>query len=99
MIFRQTARFAAKAARLLTDADLIALEILLLEKPDRGAVIKGGFGLRKLRGKRGKHGGARVIYLHVADDESIPLADIYTKKEKSDLTDNETKTLKDETDA
>jgi hypothetical protein len=56
-------------------------------------------GLRKLRmadprrGK-GKRGGARVIYLHVAEANVIYLMDIYGKDEREDLTADQKKVLK-----
>ena len=50
----------------LNDADLVQLEEILLENPQKGDVIEGTGGARKLRiqiGNHGKSGGGRVIYL------------------------------------
>ena len=49
----------------LSDEDLLTLEEMLLENPQRGDVIEGTGGARKLRirlnDNRGKSGGGRVI--------------------------------------
>ena len=71
----------------------------LLADPERGDVIPGCGGLRKLRvadprrGK-GKRGGARVIYLHVAEANLIYFMDIYGKGEQDNLTADQKKILK-----
>lgn len=65
MLFIETSIFTQLAAELLDDESLRTLQNLLLEKPERGPVIAGTGGLRKLRlalPGRGKRGGARVIY-------------------------------------
>ena len=56
----------------LTDKDLEQLEEVLLENPQKGDVIEGTGGARKLRvqiGNHGKSGGGRVIYLDVLERE------------------------------
>jgi hypothetical protein len=71
----------------------------LLADPQRGDVVPGCGGLRKLRvgdprrGK-GKRGGARVISLHVAEADVIYLMDIYGKDEQEDLTADQKRILK-----
>ena len=71
----------------------------LLAAPDKGRVIPGCGGLRKLRfadpkrGK-GKRGGVRVIYLHIPEAERIDLLAIYRNDEKDDLTADEKKVLR-----
>jgi hypothetical protein len=55
-------------------------------------------GLRKLKvadpkRRKGKRGGARVIYLHVAEADAIVLLDIYGKDEQEDLTADQKKVL------
>ena len=42
------------------------------------------------RGK-GKHGGARVIYLHVPEAKRLDIIDVYGKDEKDDLSEAEKK--------
>ena len=66
--------------------------------PEKGDVIKGCGGLRKVRvadpkRKKGKRGGARVIYLHVPEARWFYMLDIYGKDEKDDLSNDEKKLL------
>ncbi|MBX3747045.1 MAG: type II toxin-antitoxin system RelE/ParE family toxin [Verrucomicrobiae bacterium] len=71
----------------------------LVSRPDAGTLIRSGDGLRKLRwaaSGRGKRGGARVIYYWWTADERILLLDVYTKNDKSDLSKDELKKLKQE---
>ena len=76
-----------------------AFRKLLLAQPDRGTVMPGCGGLRKVRfgdprrGK-GKRGSTRVIYLHVPEVNWIYLLDIYGKDEKDDLNAGEHKVLR-----
>ncbi len=62
-----------------------------------GDVIQGTGGLRKVRWPvpgRGKSGGVRVIYFHVAANARVRLLLIYRKGVKDDLTPAEKKTLR-----
>ena len=62
-----------------------------------GEVIQGTGGLRKVRwtgGGRGKRGGTRVIYFHVASRDQIRLLLIYRKGVKDDLSAAEKKILR-----
>ncbi len=64
----------------------------------RGDIIKGGGGIRKLRYAaqgRGKSGGVRVIYDWVKDNHQIYMLVVYPKSKKDDLTDKETAILRD----
>jgi hypothetical protein len=76
--FIETREFTEWAKEYLTDEGLFDLQRLLLDHPETGAVIPGCGGLRKMRvpdpwrGK-GKRGGARVIYLHVAKVDIVYL--------------------------
>ena len=63
----------------LNDSDLVQLEEALLENPQKGDVIEGTDGARKLRiqiGNHGKSGGGRVIYLDVLEREHLYLRDL-----------------------
>ena len=91
--------FEASARRLLTEDDRRELELLLAVDPTRGAVIPGAGGVRKLRFARrsrreGKSGGTRVIYYFVDTEHRIYLLDMYSKRQKEDLTRAELKTLR-----
>jgi hypothetical protein len=96
--FVETRDFTDWVKEYLCDEALSDLQRELLTDPDRGSVMPGCGGLRKLRvadprrGK-GKRAGARVIYLHVAEADVIFLMDIYGKDEQSDLTADQKKVL------
>jgi hypothetical protein len=97
--FIETPEFTEWVREYLSDEHLADLQRELQNDPDSGAVMPGCGGLRKLRmadprrGK-GKRGGARVIYLHVAEADVIYLMDIYGKDEREDLTADQKKVLK-----
>jgi hypothetical protein len=85
----ETPRFLADAERLFTTPERQAIVDLVATDPQCGVVIPGGSGIRKVRvgfGGRGKHGGARVIYLFGGDDVPVFLLTAFAKNEKSDLT-------------
>ena len=92
MLFIETNIFTQQAAALLDDEDLRGLQNLLLEKPDRGPVVAGTGGLRKLR--FALPGRARVIYYWQNDQDRIFLFLIYPKGAKDDLTSKEKTILK-----
>jgi mRNA-degrading endonuclease RelE of RelBE toxin-antitoxin system len=80
--------FEKSAVGLLSEADILELEMLLLAHPHAGDLIPGGRGLRKLRRPakgRGKRGGARIIYYHVNAQHLILLIVAYAKNEQEDL--------------
>jgi hypothetical protein len=84
--------FPAFTRRLLEVADDDALRKLqqeLLKQPDKGPVIQGCGGFRKVRMAlpgSGKSGGARAIYLRVPEVNTIVFVAIYTKADKTNLT-------------
>src|SRR3954451_5494995 len=88
--FVETGEFTEWVKAYLTDDDLAAMQRELLADPEKGDVMPGCGGLRKLRiadprrGK-GKRGGIRVIYLHVPEANIIYLITVYGKDQKDDL--------------
>lgn len=75
-----------------SDDDLLELQDVLLDKPDYGVVVQGTGGLRKLRyafRNRGKSGSVRICYVDFAIFEKIYLIQVYTKKEKDNLSNSE----------
>jgi hypothetical protein len=96
--FIETPTFTRLLADLLTDDEYSSLQNVLAQNPDRGDVIKGGGGIRKLRFAlpgRGKSGGVRVIYYWLRGDGQIYMLLIYPRSKKDDLTDRETALLRE----
>ena len=65
--------------------------------PDAGDIVAGTGGVRKLRwGMRGggKHGGARVLHLYLKNRTTVWLLDIYSKREKLDLSPSDVAAIK-----
>jgi len=93
MVFIETPTFSRLLASLLDDDSYAALQRTLIEQPDKGDLIPGTGGARKLRHAllgRGKSGGVRVIYYWHVASEQIYLLLIYPKSKKADLTAQET---------
>lgn len=89
MIFIETGHFQKRRAEHLTDEQFRELQNEIMGHPERGALIRGSGGLRKLRSGtagRGKSGGVRVIYYFLVRTDTIYLLDLYAKNEKADLT-------------
>lgn len=88
--FIESLEFTEWVKAYFPDDDLASVQRELMADPDRGDVMPGCGGLRKLRvadprrGK-GKRGGARVIYLHVPEVDQIHLITVYGKDQKDDL--------------
>ena len=97
LTFCETSIFTRQITGLLSDSDLNALQWVLMAMPDRGDLIRGSGGLRKIRwagSGRGKRGGLRVIYYwHIAGSTIIFLL-AYPKNEQDDLTPAQLKALK-----
>lgn len=94
IIFIETPEFFKKIDNLASEEDFHELQDELIANPLKGKVIKGTGGARKIRMKikgRGKSGGARTIYYYVDLIGEVWFLDIYLKKDKSNLTENEKK--------
>ena len=80
--------FDKKAAKLFRPTELDELKSYLMLHPDKGDVIPGTGGIRKMRwasGNKGKRGGARVIYFYHVVGTTIYLMTCYTKNEQADI--------------
>jgi len=69
----------------------------LAARPDLGALIPGGGGLRKVRWAvpgRGKRGGVRVIYYWAVRVDTIVMLFLYPKNEQGDLSAPQLRTLR-----
>lgn len=97
--FIETPIFTKRVATHMDDEALRQLQIELVLEPEKGSLIKGGGGLRKIRvadknrGK-GKRGGLRVIYYLQQHKEIAYLVFVYSKHEAEDLTPKEIKLLR-----
>ncbi len=90
-VFFETPLFSRLLPSYLDDADYGALQSALMREPERGDLISGTGGFRKLRWadrrrRKGRRGGLRVIYYVLAADRQIWLFTIYDKDEIKDLT-------------
>ena len=97
-IFVELPSFMARWKSLgLDDADLLRLEIELLNNPKVGAVLQGTGGVRKVRfafEDRGKSGSIRVIYIDFEIYEKIFLLTAYAKADQANLTKQERNDLR-----
>lgn len=97
MLFIETPVFTKQASGgLFSDEELKQLQEDLLENPQKGELIVGSGGLRKIRLAReggGKSGGFRVIYYRNTP-EVIFLLLAYPKNQKDNLTKAELKVLR-----
>jgi len=99
MEFIVSAAFTRHLPEYLSDEEYRALQKELASHPEAGDLMPGTGGFRKLRWidpKRGKgrQGGLRIIYYHLARDREIWLMTLFDKHEASDLSPKEKKALK-----
>lgn len=96
MLFIESSRFSGRRLRYLDDEAFRDLQNLIIEQPEKGSLIRGGRGLRKIRFAppgRGKSGGHRVIYYHAVSKYTVYPFDMYSKSDKEDLSPNEIRNL------
>lgn len=89
MRFIETPIFTASVRKHLDDDDYRAPQLALVLRPEQGALIRGGAGLRKLRWGaegRGKRGGVRTIYYWAVEEEVCFMLFMFAKNEQGDLT-------------
>ena len=85
----------------LTDDEYAQLQEALIENPDRGPVIRGSGGIRKLRWSqpgRGKRGGVRIIYYAKVREGLVYLLTIYAKNEEETIPAHILRKIKEEFD-
>ncbi|SDH71795.1 toxin [Pseudomonas panipatensis] len=98
-LFIELTPFERNRKQYLDDDAFRALQRILLENPEAGAVIANTGGLRKIRfadprrGK-GKRGGLRVIYYYWHRGAQCWLFTLYDKDELDDLSDEQRRRLK-----
>lgn len=94
--FIETSIFTKQIQEIATDDELKDLQIELIAQPQKGNIIQGTGGLRKIRmavNNKGKSGGARVIYF-LATTDTIYLVLAYPKSLKDSLTSADKSDLK-----
>lgn len=94
--FIETSLFTRQIREIATDDELKNLQCELIGSPEKGDLIQGTGGLRKVRmatGNQGKSGSARVIYF-LATTEVIYLVMAYPKSIKDSLSASEKAALK-----
>ena len=97
MVFIETPVFTRQVMSLMDDDEYRELQIILLEDPEAGDIIKGGGGIRKVRfgiDGRGKSGGVRTIYFWKKSADQIFMLLMYPKSKKDTLTDAEKEILR-----
>ena len=94
--FVETSIFTRQIKQLATDDELKELQTELIAQPEKGDIIKGTGGLRKVRmgvGNQRKSGSVRVLYF-LAHEDKIFLVLAYPKSVKDSLTNEEKTKLK-----
>ncbi|HEY5744072.1 MAG TPA: type II toxin-antitoxin system RelE/ParE family toxin [Terrimicrobiaceae bacterium] len=89
VLFIESHKFTEQVTGLNAQEAVWELENELLQNPEKGDLIQGTGGFRKIRMKlagRGKSAGARVVYFHLKDPGVVFLFLLYTKSGQSDLT-------------
>jgi hypothetical protein len=96
MVFVELSPFVAFRDEHWDDEKFRRFRNAMIESPKAGDVIRGSGGLRKLRWlaqRRGKRGGARVIYYFQDAKDQIYLIYGYVKNEREDLSLDQVRTL------
>ena len=95
--FIESPEFVDEAESHLGLLGLLALQLELAARPERGDLMVGTGGFRKVRvalAGRGKSGGARAIYLYLSGPEIVFLLALYTKSSKQALSGAEKNALR-----
>jgi len=97
MVIIETSISTRRVTELLSDDEYRELQSILVENPEKGAIIPGGGGLRKIRWSgsgHGKRAGTRTIYYWATAKKQILMLFIYAKKERDELTPDQRKVLR-----
>ena len=94
--FLEVGDFPDIITELLTDEEYSSLQDELRKNPEKGSLIPGTGGARKIRvgmRNKGKSGGVRVVY-YFQVEETIWMLAAYPKSRKKDITEHEKKSLR-----
>ena len=97
MLFIESSAFRKQREKHLDDEAFRALQNEIVEHPEKGKLIRGSGGLRKIRfgiQEKGKSGGIRVIYYFAVSTDTIYLLDLYAKSEQETLTPDQIKAVR-----
>jgi hypothetical protein len=92
----ETAAFIAQARTRMTEDERLAAIDMIACDPERGVLLRGGGGIRKMRfavSGRGKSGGVRIVYYFGGTHMPVFLLAVFAKKERDDLSDAERSAL------
>ena len=84
----ETKAFTAAAKGRMKPQEIDALIDILAAEPERGVLIQGTGGLRKIRfgvGGKGKRGSVRVVYSFYNETMPVFLLTVFAKNEKDNL--------------
>jgi hypothetical protein len=84
----ETNAFVSRAERCMSEAERCAAIDMIGRDPERGAVLEGGSGIRKVRFAvrgRGKSSGVRIIYYYQNDECPVFLLTVFAKNERDNL--------------
>ena len=97
IVFSETPIFTRLITGLMDDDNYSKLQTELVRNPDKGVLIVGGGGIRKIRWgldkRRGKRGGVRIIYYYKDSKGQILMLFAYPKNVADNLTDIQIKQL------
>ena len=99
--FVESKLFTRLVGDYLSDDEYVELQLALAEAPERGAIVLGSGGVRKLRWAqpgRGKRGGIRVIYYAKTHEGVIWMLTIYAKNEEQNIPAHVLRKIKEELD-
>jgi hypothetical protein len=99
--FVESKLFTRLVGDYLTDDAYAELQVALAESPERGSVVPGSGGVRKLRWAqpgRGRRGGLRVIYYAKTHEGVIWMLTIYAKNEEQNIPAHVLRKIKEELD-
>ena len=89
MVIVETSIFTRRVVRLLNEDSYRLLQAELLQDPEKGVLMRGSGGPRKIRWAipgKGKRGGVRVIYYWAVSNDRLLMLLIYDKTEQDELT-------------